>query len=268
MSDGDGPIGNYASPGAFERILPHGPGELRALADFYAEDAFDEEMPFGGLDPSSYPMFEQAVRQVHTEDAALVEGRHLEEDLQHVARDARPPALLRQYTLKYRMPPRPGVDRLCPRGAQCRFRAIAPAENGYTGREFVPDERAPLPETPGVCIDCYLYELSMRVYGENQTQGAAPVSHANMFAGADDYGEHAVLPPQIEDRPTGLAGGPVPAYHLGNRAWLRIEEADRIRFGLETHAAQVYLAEINVEPVAPVALPPPSYVYRSHHTSP
>jgi hypothetical protein len=118
-SDGDGPIGNYAG-GSYDRILPHGPTERRAFRDFYAGDEFDEAAPFGGLDPPSYPMFVDIVRQVQAEDEAQVHSRHLEEDVQHVALDSRPPALLRQYTFKYRMPPRPGVDRLCPRGAQVR----------------------------------------------------------------------------------------------------------------------------------------------------
>jgi len=250
VSDAEGPIASYAT--TLPRIVPHGPAELRALREFYAEDAFDEEVPFGGLDPESYPMWEAMERKVHEGDEQrLTAGEHTGE----VPREPAPLELTRQFLLRFRMPPLPG-ERQCRRAMACRFRCIPPLENGYTGRVLELDGAA---VAGGLCIDCYLYELAVRVWDENLQQGGSPPLHVNRLTMADgEYSEQALLPRTIEERPTGIVGN-VPAYHTSYRAWRRVEDADVIRFGLQPLGAgpHYYLAEINVEAV-PAVRPRPA----------
>jgi hypothetical protein len=247
-------IGNYVS--TLQRIVPASADELAHMRVFYlhAEDGFDEEMPFGGQDPESYPMFKLLSETYYK---------------QHEARDvsagsaeavyAAIPELSRQEMRAFRMPPLPHM-RTCCKGQNCIFIRKFPqdADKSWAGREFYLGKRPPAQGTPlGPCIDDVLDAYRKQWYS-NVEQSYTPPEPFNAFRvlrGAGQYAHESLLPQKIDGRVTGI-GGFVPAYDVKQRKWERVPEEDVVKYGLPTNRTHYYMAEINVGPVEHVGIPP------------
>jgi hypothetical protein len=258
-------VANYTA--MLERVVPASAREIANMGEFYerADDGFDEETPFEGRDPASYPMMQAIHVQYYHEYAAR--DTHLEHETEGVPRPPPPPALLRQQLRKFRMKPREGKDRKCRLGEGCAFKRYFKQDvnmgRAYVGREFYLGDVPPSADTPlGPCIDDLLISWKREVH-ENLKQGYTPLRTINSFCvhidGHSQYGPHSVMEDTMDARPTGFVG-PVPSWEAKQREYREVDPADVILYELdppETPGGKLfYLAEINVEP--PASVRPPS----------
>jgi hypothetical protein len=246
-------IGSYVS--TLERIVPASAAELAHMHVFYAnaDDGFDEETPFGGQDPDSYPMFKLLTETYWKwhEQRDVAPGSA-------EAAYAKIPELSREEQRVFRMPPLPG-GRTCSKGQSCIGIRKFPqdADKSCVLREFYLGKRPPAAGTPlGLCLDDTLDAYRKRWY-MNVEQGYTPPEPFNAFrvlCGAGQYAQDCTLPQEIDGRVTGI-GGFVPAYDVKQRKWERVPEEDVEKYGLPRNRSLYYMAEINVGPVEHVGIP-------------
>jgi hypothetical protein len=256
-------VANYTA--MLERVVPASAREIANMHAFYdrAADGFDEETPFEGRDPASYPM----VQAIHTQyyHEYVARDTHLELETEGVPRPPPPPCLLRQQLRKFRMRPRKGVDRECRLGEQCAFKRFfkqdVAAGRAYVGREFYLGDTPPPAGAPvGHCFDDTIIAWKREAH-ENLKHGYTPLRTINTFCvhvdGHSQYGAHAVIHDTIDGRPTGLKGY-IPSWENKQREYREVDPADADLYELDppdTPGGKLYyLAEINVEPPASVRL--------------
>lgn len=244
----------------------------RLFESFYADDAFDEESPYGLTDPHTYPMFRELVRN-HQESYQARERLDAGAigDTAHVTG---PQLLPRAYFTAFRMPPPAssssssgsggdGTVLLCANGRDCLFMTLDPS-CGYIGRAFLlPDGTPATPRGQApLCIDCLLFDWKQRVM-EALNVGHVPPEPINTFCvyrGVGEYDEQCLLRQVVENRPTGIAGD-VPMYHRMWRSYEPITPAQRQQYGLARSQipSRVYLAEVFTDfrqaSAAPATLP-------------
>ncbi len=247
-------IGNYVS--TLERIVPASVAELSQMHVFYknADDGFDEETPFGGQDPDSFPMFKQLAETYYKQR----EQRDLAPGSAEAAY-VKLPELSRKEMRVFRMP-LPAGGRACAKGQDCIAVRKFPqdADKSYPMREFYLGDKPPAPDTPlGLCIDDTWDGWRKRWY-MNVEQGYTPPEPFNTFrvlCGTGEYARECTLLQEIDGRVTGI-GGLVPAYDVKQRKWEPVPEEDVIKYGLPTNRTLYYMAEINVGPVEHVGILP------------
>lgn len=253
LAGADGTVGNYAR--FAERLQPHDEG--RRFAQFFEEDPLDPAPPPPGTDPATYAMFRALFVELAAQQGAAASRSALPTRVEALAaagedvpRPREIPVLLRAYFQPFRLPPRPGRDRLCHRGERCLFRTVS-REHGYVGREFYVHTPPP-PEAPlGPCIDCLLFGWKVMVQQNLMTRvvPSQPLNTFRVLVGTDEYGGHCMLRTRVDNRLTGIDGH-VPEYHLNMRAWVAIPEEHCAFWGLppERRGRQCwFLAEAHMD---------------------
>lgn len=263
-----GPIGPHTLPA--ERTSADGGGKKAsqkagaALAynaahlSYYADDPEpDPELPFG-LPPATYPSH-RAVAEAR--EAYLARRTHMRQDAENMPRKSIP-TLNRAYLQKSRVPcalfPEAEQRRPCARESACVVCVLAYKEGrphyAYNPPEFLlkTDEDELLAAVaagpaavsawyakrgpPGLCIDCTLWDWSVRVlmHEHSQKPPEHPINTFRVPVGPGEYGPDALLPTEVYNVRTGIEGH-VPAYDECYRQFDLIENG------------RVVLREVNVD---------------------